>query len=49
MPTIGFLHSADVHVATFDRLVAARAPEATRAGVRSSPVTAAATALEHLR
>jgi hypothetical protein len=29
MPTIGFLHTADVHVATFDRLVAERAPEAT--------------------
>jgi Asp/Glu/hydantoin racemase len=28
MPTIGFLHTADVHVATFDRLVAERAPEA---------------------
>jgi hypothetical protein len=26
MPTIGFLHTADVHVATFDRLVAERAP-----------------------
>ena len=29
MPTIGFLHTADVHVATFDRLVAERAPGAT--------------------
>jgi Asp/Glu/Hydantoin racemase len=29
MPTIGFLHTADVHVATFDRLVAERAPHAT--------------------
>ncbi len=29
MPTIGFLHTADVHVATFDRLVAERAPDAT--------------------
>jgi Asp/Glu/hydantoin racemase len=29
MPTIGFLHTADVHVGTFDRLVAERAPGAT--------------------
>jgi hypothetical protein len=29
MPTIGFLHTAQVHVATFDRLVAERAPDAT--------------------
>jgi hypothetical protein len=29
MPTIGFLHTADVHVATFDRLVAERAPDVT--------------------
>jgi hypothetical protein len=28
MPTIGFLHTADVHVATFERLVAERAPDA---------------------
>jgi Asp/Glu/hydantoin racemase len=28
MTTIGFLHTADVHVATFDRLVAERAPAA---------------------
>ncbi|MGH9133072.1 MAG: hypothetical protein ACRDZZ_03985 [Ilumatobacteraceae bacterium] len=26
MPTIGFLHTAEMHVATFDRLVAERAP-----------------------
>jgi hypothetical protein len=29
MPTIGFLHTDQVHVATFKRLVADRAPEAT--------------------
>jgi hypothetical protein len=29
MPTIGFLHTAEVHVATFDRLVAERAPDTT--------------------
>jgi Asp/Glu/hydantoin racemase len=29
MPTIGFLHTADVHVGTFDRLLAERAPDAT--------------------
>lgn len=28
MATIGFLHTADVHVATFDRLVGERAPDA---------------------
>jgi hypothetical protein len=29
MPTIGFLHTADVHLATVDRLVAGRARDAT--------------------
>ncbi len=29
MTAIGFLHAAEIHVATFDRLVSARAPEAT--------------------
>ena len=28
MPTIGFLHTAGVHIATFERLVAERAPDA---------------------
>ena len=56
MPTIGFLHTADVPIARFDRLVAERAPGAGTVAfvhapmrVRSSPSAAVEAALAYVR